>query len=97
MPLNIYSQSGGGRSTAVMAFLLALQQHVRSPFRAIDEYDVHMDPRNREVIANLLISAVEGAAQYLAITPNQTYFEGKEVHMITVQNIEGTSVIMEVE
>ena len=97
IPLNIYSQSGGERSTAVMAFLLALQQHVRSPFRAIDEYDVHMDPRNREVIANLLISAVEGAAQYLAITPNQTYFEGKEVHMITVQNIEGTSVIMEVE
>ena len=97
VPLNIYSQSGGERSTAVMAFLLALQQHIRSPFRAIDEYDVHMDPRNREVIANLLISAVkEGAVQYLAITPNQMYFEGKEVHMITVQNIEGTSTIMEV-
>jgi chromosome segregation ATPase len=97
IPLNIYSQSGGERSTAVMAFLLALQQHIRSPFRAIDEYDVHMDPRNREVIANLLISAVEGAVQYLAITPNQMYFEGRDVHMITVQNIEGTSVIMEVK
>ena len=97
VPLNIYSQSGGERSTAVMAFLLALQQHIQSPFRAIDEYDVHMDPRNREVIANLLISAVkEGGVQYLAITPNQMYFEGKDVHMITVQNIEGTSTIMEV-
>jgi len=96
IPLNIYSQSGGERSTAVMAFLLSLQQHIRSPFRAIDEYDVHMDPRNREVIANLLISAVEGGVQYLAITPNQMYFEGKDVHMITVQNIEGTSTIMEV-
>jgi len=97
VPLNIYSQSGGERSTAVMAFLLALQQHIQSPFRAIDEYDVHMDPRNREIIANLLISAVkEGAVQYLAITPNQMYFEGKDVHMITVQNIEGTSTIMEV-
>ena len=96
IPLNIYSQSGGERSTAVMAFLLALQQHIQSPFRAIDEYDVHMDPRNREVIANLLISAVEGGVQYLAITPNQMYFEGKNVHMITVQNIEGTSTIMEV-
>jgi len=96
--LNIYSQSGGERSTAVMAFLLALQQHIQSPFRAIDEYDVHMDPRNREIIANLLISAVkEGAIQYLAITPNQMYFEGKDVHMITVQNIEGTSRIMEVK
>jgi len=98
VPLNIYSQSGGERSTAVMAFLLALQQHIQSPFRAIDEYDVHMDPRNREIIANLLISAVkEGAIQYLAITPNQMYFEGKDVHMITVQNIEGTSTIMEVK
>jgi len=97
IPLNIYSQSGGERSTAVMAFLLALQQHIQSPFRAIDEYDVHMDPRNREVIANLLVSAVEGAIQYLAITPNQMYFEGKDVHMITVQNIEGTSRIMEVK
>jgi len=98
VPLNIYSQSGGERSTAVMAFLLALQQHIQSPFRAIDEYDVHMDPRNREIIANLLISAVkERRVQYLAITPNQMYFEGKDVHMITIQNIEGTSRIMEVK
>ena len=97
VPLNIYSQSGGERSTSIMAFLLALQQHIKSPFRAIDEYDVHMDPRNREIIANLLISAVkDGGAQYLAITPNQTYFEGKEIHMITVQNIGGSSIVMEV-
>lgn len=80
-----------------MAFLLALQQRIRSPFRAIDEYDVHMDPKNREMIANLLISAVEGGeAQYLAITPNQMFFEGKDVHIITVQNIEGTSLVKEV-
>ncbi|MDH5794626.1 MAG: AAA family ATPase [Candidatus Bathyarchaeota archaeon] len=97
LPLSIYSQSGGERSTAVMAFLLALQQHVKSPFRAIDEYDVHMDPKNREVIANLLISAVEeGEAQYLAITPNQMFFKRKDVHIITVQNIEGTSLVTEV-
>jgi len=76
---------------------LALQQRIRSPFRAIDEYDVHMDPKNREMIANLLISAVEGGeAQYLAITPNQMFFEGKDVHIITVQNIEGTSLVKEV-
>jgi chromosome segregation ATPase len=97
LSLNIYSQSGGERSTAVMAFLLALQQRVRSPFRAVDEYDVHMDPKNREMIANLLISAVEGGTgQYLAITPNQTYYEGKDIHVITVQNIEGTSLVREV-
>jgi len=97
LPLSIYSQSGGERSTAVMAFLLALQQHIKSPFRAVDEYDIHMDPKNREVIANLLISAVEGGeAQYLAITPNQMFFEGKDIHIITVQNIEGVSLVREV-
>jgi chromosome segregation ATPase len=97
LSLNIYSQSGGERSTAVMAFLLALQQRVRSPFRAVDEYDVHMDPKNREMIANLLITAVEGGTgQYLAITPNQTYYEGKDIHVIMVQNIEGTSLVREV-
>ena len=97
LSLNIYSQSGGERSTAVMSFLLALQQRVRSPFRAVDEYDVHMDPKNREMIANLLITAVEGGTgQYLAITPNQMYYEGKDLHVIIIQNIEGTSLVREV-
>jgi chromosome segregation protein len=96
-PLNIYSQSGGERSTATMAFLLALQKHIKSPFRAIDEYDVHMDPRNREIMANLLISAVKNeGVQYLVITPNQMFFEGKDVHVITVQNIDGKSFVREV-
>jgi len=97
VPLDAYTQSGGERSTATMAFLLALQQHVRSPFRAIDEYDIHMDPKNREIIANLLISSVRGLdAQYLAITPSQVTFMGKDVHIITVQNVEGTSMVKEV-
>ncbi|RJS79308.1 hypothetical protein CW711_03110 [Candidatus Bathyarchaeota archaeon] len=96
VPLNVYTQSGGERSTATMAFLLALQQHVKSPFRAIDEYDIHMDPRNREIMANLLISSLEGkGVQYLAITPNQIYFEGRDVHIITVQNVGGSSIIKE--
>lgn len=95
--LNAYTQSGGERSTATMTFLLALQQHVQSPFRAVGEYDIHMDPRNREIIANLLVSSVRGLdAQYLAITPSQVTFTGKDVHIITVQNVEGKSLIKEV-
>jgi len=97
VPLNSYTQSGGERSIATMSFLLALQQHVRSPFRAVDEYDIHMDPKNREIIANLLVSSIKGRdAQYLAITPSQMTFTGKDVHIITVQNVEGTSLIKEV-
>jgi chromosome segregation ATPase len=97
VPLNAYTQSGGERSTATVTFLLALQQHVHSPFRAVDEYDVHMDPKNREIIANLIVSSVTGLdTQYLAITPSQLTFTGKGIHLITVQNVEGASLIKEV-
>jgi chromosome segregation ATPase len=95
--LDAYTQSGGERSTATMMFLLALQQHVRSPFRAVDEYDMHMDPRNREVIANMIVSSIAGSdSQYLVITPSQITFAQKDVNIITVQNIEGTSFVKEV-
>jgi len=97
VPLNAYTQSGGERTTATMSFLLALQQHVRSPFRAVDEYDVHMDPKNRELIAQMLISTVKNAnAQYVVITPSQVTFAQDDIHVITVQNVEGKSIIKEV-
>ena len=97
VPLDAYTQSGGERTTAIMSFLLALQQHVRSPFRAVDEYDVHMDPKNRELIAKMLISTVTDAnAQYMIITPSQITFAKEDVNIITVQNIEGKSIIREV-
>ncbi len=97
VPLDSYTQSGGERTTAMMSFLLALQQHVRSPFRAVDEYDIHMDPKNRELIAQILISAVnDSTAQYLIITPSQITFAKEDVNIITVQNIDGKSIIREV-
>ncbi len=97
VPLDAYTQSGGERTTATMSFLLALQQHVRSPFRAVDEYDIHMDPKNRELIGQMLISTVTNSnSQYLVITPSQITFAKEEVNIITVQNIEGKSIIREV-
>jgi len=96
VPLDAYTQSGGERSTATMMFLLALQQHVRSPFRAVDEYDIHMDPRNRETIAQMIVSSLSGSeAQYLVITPSQITFAQKDVRIITVQNLEGASIVKE--
>lgn len=92
VPLDAYTQSGGERSMATMSFLLALQQRVQSPFRAIDEYDVHMDPRNRETITNLLIDSVKGLeSQYLIITPSQITLAERDIHVVTVQNVEGAS------
>ena len=95
--LDAYTQSGGERTTATMSFLLALQQHVRSPFRAVDEYDIHMDPKNREMIAKILLSMIKDAnAQYVVITPSQITFAQQDANVITVQNIEGKSVVREV-
>jgi chromosome segregation ATPase len=92
VPLDAYTQSGGERSMATMSFLLALQQHVQSPFRAVDEYDVHMDPRNRETITSLLIDSVKGLdSQYLIITPSQITVAERDIHVVTVQNVEGAS------
>ncbi len=95
--LDAYTQSGGERTTATMGFLLALQQHVRSPFRAVDEYDIHMDPKNREMIAKVLVSIIKDAsAQYVVITPSQITFAQHDANVITVQNIEGKSIVREV-
>jgi chromosome segregation ATPase len=95
--LDAYTQSGGERTTATMSFLLALQQHVRSPFRAVDEYDIHMDPKNREMIAHMLLSIIKDAtAQYIVITPSQITFAQEDANIITVQNVEGTSIVREV-
>jgi len=97
VPLDAYTQSGGERTTATMSFLLALQQHVRSPFRAVDEYDIHMDPKNREMIARMLVSLIsDSIAQYIVITPSQITFAQENANIITVQNVEGQSVVREV-
>ena len=96
--LNIYTQSGGERTTSTMSFLLALQQHVRSPLRAVDEYDIHMDPRNREMIAKILINSIKDAnAQYIVITPSQVTFAQENANIIAVQNVEGKSMVKEVK
>jgi chromosome segregation ATPase len=98
VPLDAYTQSGGERTTATMSFLLALQQHVRSPFRAVDEYDIHMDPRNREMIAKILISTIKDAnSQYIVITPSQVTFAQENANIVTVQNVEGKTLVKEVK
>ena len=97
--LDSLTQSGGERSIALMAFLLALQHHIASPFRAIDEFDVHLDPKNREVISRLILASARelGETQYVAITPGQVTVPDTDVHVVVVQNIEGSSVVSQVK
>ena len=91
--LDPYTHSGGERSSSVMAFLLALQQNVLSPFRAVDEFDLHMDPQNKEAVSEFIVSTMEGTDdQYMAITPSQITFRGQDVHIIMVHKTDDVSV-----
>jgi chromosome segregation protein len=96
--LDAFTQSGGERSIAMMAFLLALQQHITSPFRAIDEFDVHMDPKNRESVTQLIMASAAAMkeGQYVAITPGQVNVTDKS-HVVVVQNVGGTSAVSELK
>ena len=96
--LDAFTQSGGERSIAMMAFLLGLQQHITSPFRAIDEFDVHMDPKNRELVTQLITSSAQAITQgqYVAITPGQVNATDN-AHVIVVQNVSGTSIVSELK
>ena len=90
--LDPYTHSGGERSSSVMAFLLALQQNVLSPFRAVDEFDLHMDPKNKEAVSEFIVETMEGTdGQYMAITPSQVTFQEQDVHIIMVHKTENVS------
>ncbi|HDJ89589.1 MAG TPA: hypothetical protein ENG40_02720, partial [Thermoprotei archaeon] len=94
--LDAYIQSGGERTTAIMCFLLALQQHIKSPLRAIDEFDVHMDPNNREKIMEMLFNIAEkSGGQYIIITPGYLVNIRPNMNIILVQRVGETSTIRE--
>ncbi len=98
--LDSLAPSGGERTVALIAFLLSLQQYISSPFRAIDEFDVHMDPKNRETVSRLIHAAAHAteSSQYIAITPGQLSLPDEQgVHVVVVQNIEGSSIVKELK
>jgi chromosome segregation protein len=93
VPLDAYTQSGGERSSAMIALLIAIQRHVKSPFRAVDEFDVHMDPSSRESFVKALheyFKANDGT-QYLIITPGAPAFFDPSAHYIMVQKVASAS------
>lgn len=86
IPLDSFSQSGGELSASVTAFLLAVQTYVVSPFRALDEFDVHMDPLVREKFIKSIYDMIKNEeAQYVVITPNFPTFYSNDIHYIVVQ------------
>ncbi|RLE97977.1 MAG: hypothetical protein DRJ96_02315 [Thermoprotei archaeon] len=96
VPLDPYAHSGGERTAAIMCFFLALQAHVKSPLRAIDEFDVHMDPRNRDVVLEMIfeMAASDAGAQYVVITPGPLTHLPNGANVIVVQKVRGRSVAL---
>lgn len=90
--LDALTQSGGERTTATMAFLLALQGAIPAPLRAVDEFDVHMDPVNREAMFRQMFAEVGDGRQYIAVTPGPVVPE-EGGHVIVVQNVGGKSEV----
>ncbi|CAL1284622.1 unnamed protein product [Larinioides sclopetarius] len=68
---NHSSLSGGERSFVTIAFLLALWERTKMPFRVLDEYDVFMDSSNRQLSVDLLCKkAVEmSKTQFIFLSP----------------------------
>jgi len=87
--LNSFSQSGGERTATIIAFLLACQQYMKSSIRAVDEFDVHMDPINKERVSILLSSLPKDNPdiQYIFITPDPMiqYFKDSNIIIVAKQ------------
>lgn len=95
--LDPYTQSGGERSVALVAFILSLQSRIISPMRAMDEFDIHMDPKNREAIFKMILaqSRMNQSSQHIVITPSIISVIDKSAHVITVQSVHGASEVRE--
>jgi chromosome segregation ATPase len=54
-----------------------------------------MDPRNREIVSQLIVSSVKDQQdiQYIVITPGQIAILDQDTHIITVQNVQGRSEV----
>jgi hypothetical protein len=70
--LQAHVQSGGERSVSTIMFLMALQAHMPSPFRVVDEINQGMDESNERIVFNRIVQNSTGpdAPQYFLITPN---------------------------
>jgi len=64
--------SGGERMFSTVSLLLALWSAMEVPFRALDEFDVFMDPVNRKISIDLLVMTArhDKTRQYIFISPH---------------------------
>lgn len=68
---DVKALSGGERSFATIALLMALGESIETPFRIMDEFDVFMDPVARKLTIQQLIETAKTFQnrQFIFITP----------------------------
>ncbi|OIR58287.1 MAG: structural maintenance of chromosomes protein 5 [Amphiamblys sp. WSBS2006] len=68
--LSAARQSGGERSVSTIAYLLALHEMFRLPFRVVDEINQGMDASNERKVHNILVeSSLNKPSQFILVTP----------------------------
>ena len=91
-PLAAHVQSGGERSVSTIMFLMALQAHMPSPFRVVDEINQGMDEVNERIVFKRIVlnSTGPAAPQYFLITPKLLQglydMEHEDVRALVVYN-----------
>ena len=79
---NVKELSGGERSYATLALLIALGEAIECPFRVMDEFDIFMDAVARKTALDLLVQTATGEEmrhrQFIFITPQDlSHVQGK--------------------
>lgn len=68
---DVKSLSGGERSYTTLSLLVALGEHLETPFRVMDEFDVFLDPVARKIALEtlILVGKTMEHRQFIFITP----------------------------
>jgi chromosome segregation protein len=69
--------SGGERSVAAIAYLLAIQRFLKAPFYLLDEIDAHLDEANVIRLAEVLRESAE-ESQFIVITLKDVMVRGAD-------------------
>ena len=68
---DVKALSGGERSYTTLSLLIALGEHLETPFRVMDEFDVFLDPIARKIALDSMIDMAKSLShrQFIFITP----------------------------
>ncbi len=82
------AHSGGERTLSTVGLLLAVQEMKPSPFRILDEFEIHLDPENFERVS-LLLKEASRDTQYIVITPARLRIPPHADRVVFISKYEG--------